>query len=657
MNELGSIAVVALWPVTLFGAAASWIGAFRRNGPTNAAGARSLPVAAALATLAVAALAALFLTDDFRNGYVAGHSNAALPLPYKAAALWAGQEGSLLFWNWLLLLFGAAAARSARKRHPDLAPWTTAILLTGCFFFSHLNLFAVNPFRTLVAAGPAGPVPFTPPDGMGLNPLLQHPVMVIHPPLLYIGYVGFSVPFALALAALIARPAGSAWLRTVRLWTLFSWTALTAGILLGMRWAYVELGWGGYWSWDPVENASLLPWFTATAFLHSVVVQERRAMFKTWNAALLALTYFLCVFGTFLTRSGIVSSVHAFARSPVGGPFAVYLIAGAALTLLLIVARRRYLAGEAPIDGLLSRESAFLLNNIVLLVACFAVLWGTFYPVLSEAMGGGEVSVGAEYYNRVNVPLGLFLLALAGAAPAFVWRRSDPRRAGRVLAAPAAAAILSIVALRVSGVIDPRALVAVAIVLFALLSAALDIGRGAAARARRLGVPLFRALPGLVPARPRRYGGILAHLGVALLFLGLAGAAFNRSAQAELAIGDALSLGGTRFRLERMEEGETENFDLFRCEISSWEGGKRTGFFRPEIRRYRAGGQTTSEIEIRSDFRRDLYVVFASVGPNDGAVVQVYENPLVRWIWIGGVLIVAGALLALAPPAGRRTKR
>ncbi|NNE09560.1 MAG: heme lyase CcmF/NrfE family subunit, partial [Gemmatimonadetes bacterium] len=385
---------MTLYPVCIFGIIASFVGGYQHNPRFVRAGERAVLFACILVVLATAVLTIQFLQDDFNNAYVASHSNIDLPVIYKFSALWSGQEGSLLFWNCLLAMYAFAAVVSQRNRNRDLMPYVNGILLTSIFFFTTLHLFVVHPFQPLMLEQGTVLSAFTPIDGKGLNPLLQHPVMAIHPPMLYLGFVGFVVPFAFAMAALMVRSPGARWIRVTRRWTLFAWFFLTCGILLGARWAYVELGWGGYWAWDPVENASLMPWLTGTAFLHSVMIQEKKGMLKVWNVSLVIATYFLCLFGTFLTRSGVVSSVHAFAQSPIGGYFITFILVGVGLSIWLVRSRREYLQSDTMLDSVASRESSFLFNNLILLAACFAVLWGTLFPVLSEAIQGEKISVG-----------------------------------------------------------------------------------------------------------------------------------------------------------------------------------------------------------------------------------------------------------------------
>ena len=374
-----------------------------------------------LLTIATGLLVYSLLTGDFRMAYVAAHTDASMPKIYKFTAWWGGQEGSLLLWSWLLATYSAVVVFMNRRKFRDMMPWVTAVLMATETFFLMLIAFVLSPFQIL----DAGRGNIVEGMGRGLNPLLQYWTMVIHPPMLYLGYVGFTVPFAFAMGSLITKQPGDAWIHTTRRWTIVTWLFQSTGILLGQGWAYAVLGWGGYWAWDPVENASLLPWITATAFLHSVMMQEKKGMMKVWNMVLISGTFFLCIFGTFLTRSGVVSSVHAFAQSPIGKYFVMFLAIGIAATVSLILDRLKYLKSEAHLESVVSRESSFMFNNLILLASCFAVLWGTLFPVISEAVTGEKISVDAPFFNRINIPIGSGLLFLTGVGPLIAWRRSS----------------------------------------------------------------------------------------------------------------------------------------------------------------------------------------------------------------------------------------
>ena len=397
------------------------IGRLKKNSFLIVSGQRAVYSVWLLLTVAAGLLIYSLLTGDFRLAYVAAHTDSSMKTIYKFTAWWGGQEGSLLLWAWLLATYSAVVVFMNRRKFRDMMPWVTSVLMTTETFFLILIAFVLSPFGVL-EAGRGNVVEGI---GQGLNPLLQYWTMVIHPPMLYLGYVGFTVPFAFAMGSLITKQPGDAWIHTTRRWTIVTWLFQSTGILLGQGWAYAVLGWGGYWAWDPVENASLLPWITATAFLHSVMMQEKKGMMKVWNMVLISGTFFLCIFGTFLTRSGVVSSVHAFAQSPIGKYFVIFLAIGIAATVILILERLKYLKSEARLESVVSRESSFMFNNLILVASCFAVLWGTMFPVISEAVTGEKISVDAPFFNRINIPIGLALMFLTGIGPLIAWRRSS----------------------------------------------------------------------------------------------------------------------------------------------------------------------------------------------------------------------------------------
>ena len=447
MENLGSLAVLLAFAIAVYATAASVAGRVWRKPHLALSAERAVYAVFALVTLASAILVWALMTGDFRMAYVAAHSNRAMPALYKFAAWWGGQEGSLLFWTFLLSGYTAIVVFTNRRRHREMMPWVTATLSAISAFFLLMNSFAVNPFRVLAVDGLVTAMP----DGNGLNPLLQYPAMAIHPPFLYLGYVGFAVPFAFAIGSLITRQPGDAWIHTTRRWTLWTWLFQSIGIFLGMLWAYKVLGLGGYWAWDPVENASLLPWLSGTAFLHSVMMQEKKGMMKVWNMVLVSATFFLCIFGTFLTRSGIVSSVHAFAQSPIGIYFVAFLAVGIAATVYLILDRLDYLKSESRLESVISRESSFLFNNLILLASCFAVLWGTMFPVISEKFTAEKISLDAQWFNTLMIPIGLFLLFLTGVGPLFAWRRTSVESLRRNFQWPGIAALVLVGVLMAAG--------------------------------------------------------------------------------------------------------------------------------------------------------------------------------------------------------------
>src|SRR4051795_8973794 len=448
MENLGSLAILLAFCVSLYAVTASVVGRVKNKPFLLVSGQRAIYAIWALMTLASGILVYSLMTGDFRFAYVAAHSNRTMPILYKFAAWWGGQEGSLLFWSWLLSTYAAVVAFTNRRRHRDFMPWVLGVIGAVQTFFLILNNFIANPFQMLATDKLIVAVP----DGNGLSPLLQYPAMAIHPPMLYLGYVGFSVPFAFAIGSLITRQPGDSWIHTTRRWTLVTWLFQSCGIMLGAAWAYHVLGWGGYWGWDPVENASVLPWLAGTAFLHSVMMQEKKGMMKVWNIVLVSATFFLCILGTFLTRSGVVQSVHAFARSEIGKYFVTFLALGIAATIFLILDRLPYLKSESELESVVSRESSFLFNNLILLASCFAVLWGTLFPVVMEALTGEKETIDAPYYNRVNVPIALFLILLTGVGPLIAWRKSSLDSLRRSFLAPLVAGCATVVVLAALGI-------------------------------------------------------------------------------------------------------------------------------------------------------------------------------------------------------------
>jgi cytochrome c-type biogenesis protein CcmF len=657
--EIGNASLLLAFVTTLI-AIASLVLAVRRSREAYLeSGRRAIWLSFAFVTLAVGTLLVLLARSDFSIEYVASYTNRDLPLFYKLAALWGGQAGSLLLWSWIL--FGYASFVAWRHRHPRTPLFATALALmaaTGLFFL-FLDRFVVDPFgRLAVVTGDGTPVPFTPRDGQGLNPLLQHPAMVAHPPTLYLGFVGFVVPFAFAMAALVTRELGNEWIRLTRRWTLTAWLFLSVGILLGAKWAYVELGWGGYWAWDPVENASLMPWLTATAFIHSVIVQERRNMLKVWNVVLVVLTYLLCVFGTFLTRSGIVSSVHAFAQSSIGIYFVLFLALAGAASVLLVLSRLDHLRGENELDSLVSRESAFLLNNMVFLAATFAVFWGTLFPVISEAIQGEKITVGAPFFNRIEVPLGLAILFLTGVGPLLAWRKTSAAGLKRNFLLPSAAAFLAAAGVVWRVGFSTYPLLSLALASFVAVTILEEFARGVRARRRRHGEGIATALVKLFAKNRRRYGGYLVHFGVVLLFVGFTGAAFDREAQARMRPGDETRFAGYRIVCQAIDEEETPNYFASIATLDVYEGGKKLRTIRPEKRFYKASQQPSSEVAILTRLREDLYVVYAGTDEDSrSAIVQMYLKPLVSFVWLGGTVLTLGTLVALWPERRRRRER
>jgi cytochrome c-type biogenesis protein CcmF len=602
-------------------------------------------------TAAAFALIYSVFANDFSITYIMEHSNRALPGAYKFSALWSGQEGSLLLWAWLLATYGFVL-RLTHKTDVKLYAYAGAILAAVQVFFLAVLNFAAPPFALFNGA--------VPDDGNGLNPLLQYPEMVIHPPMLYLGYVGFSVPFAFALGALMMRYPGEKWIKVTRIWTMVTWMFLTCGIFLGMHWAYAVLGWGGYWGWDPVENASFMPWLTGTAFLHSVMMQEKKGMMKSWNVWLIFATFLLTMLGTLLTRAGLVSSVHAFAQSSIGTWFVTFMVIVLAVCIFTYVLQRSHLKGEHHLESLVSRESSFLFNNLVLLVACFVILWGTLFPILSEYVVGNKVTVGAPFYNRVAVPIGLFLLFLTGVGPLLPWRSTSLKSIRRNFVLPVIvlwATVIVCLAVGVrpwkDGAFDSGnfyALVAFSLstaVFSAILS---EFLRGAGVISRQTGRNVFSATYLLTRRNTRRYGGYIIHIGVVIIVIGLAGSAFNRNEEREMALHDKLPIGPYTLECVGFTQDSNLNYNSEYALLDVYKDGKKQFQMTPEKRVYLASDQPQTMVAIHSTLPWDLYVVYEGSNPATGQpIIKAFLNPLVSWIWAGVAFIVFGTVVALVP--------
>jgi cytochrome c-type biogenesis protein CcmF len=590
-------------------------------------------------------------TNDFSITYIMEHSNRALPGAYKFSALWSGQEGSLLLWAWLLGIYGFVL-RLRHKTDVRLFAYAGTILAGIQIFFLAVLNFAAPPFALY-----NGPLPD---DGNGLNPLLQYAEMVIHPPMLYLGYVGFSVPFAFALGALMMRYPGEKWIKITRVWTLVTWLFLTCGIFLGMHWAYAVLGWGGYWGWDPVENASFMPWLTGTAFLHSVMMQEKKGMMKSWNVWLIFSTFLLTLLGTLLTRAGLVSSVHAFAQSSIGSWFTAFMVIVLAVCIFTYILQRKHLQSDHQLESLVSRESSFLFNNLVLLTACFVILWGTLFPLLSEYVQGNKVTVGAPFYNRVAVPIGLFLLFLTGVGPLLPWRATSLRSIRRNFVLPVIALWATVFVCLAVGVSPWKAGVFDSGNFYALVAFALSAGvttailseflRGAGVIAKQTGRNLFVSTWLLTRRNTRRYGGYIIHIGVVVIVIGLAGAAFNRSAESELGVHDKLAIGPYTLECTGFTQDSNLNYSTEYALLDVYKGGTKQFQMTPEKRVYQISGQPQTMVAIHSVPEWDLYVVYEGTNPDTGQpIIKAMLNPLVSWIWAGLVVMVLGTLIALVP--------
>ena len=609
-------------------------------------------------------LISAFLTDNFSLAYVWENSARAQPLPFKISALWGGQGGSLLLWTFVLASYALVVSRGGRKSGQVLAPAAVSVICATTIFFAALVAFAASPWAQITTNSPS--------DGRGMNPLLQNYWMQIHPPTLYLGYVGCTVPFAFAVSALLHRRFDMEWVVAIRRWVLFTWIWLTVGIVLGGVWAYETLGWGGYWAWDPVENASLMPWLSATAFLHSIMLQGRRGLLKNWNIALVTLTFLLSVFGTFLTRSGVVASVHSFAESGIGGYFLGFLGFSLVCTMFLIWLRRDELQSDAKIESSLSRESAFMLNNWLFLGATFAVLWGTVYPTLSEALGNGRVVVGPDYFNRVMAPIGLGLLALTGVAPLLPWRRATWASVWKAIKLPALWALAFSPLLWFLAQWRTGAATAFVLASFTFLAIGWEFFRGIKTLMAKRRESAFEAGANLVSFNPARYGGYIVHLGVALMMVGFAGSSVFKIELDPITVkkGETIPLGEYTLRFEGLARPDVLDDNLkdsmaAQVSVVDAQGNMVTHPdrpLRPRIDFFKQAAaanqesmagqeeQTARRPSIRSTPANDIYLVLDGFDTKDGsASIKAYLNPLVMWIWIATGFFVFGTVIAMIP--------
>jgi cytochrome c-type biogenesis protein CcmF len=644
---LGRFSLWLALAVAVYGAFASFLGARRHRPALIESGQGAVVSVFGLSSFAVLLMEAGLVGHDFSIEYVARNGSLDTPLFYTIIALWGALEGSILLWIWLLALMTLLTVIFERKRQSELIPYVTTVLLCISVFFLFLVVFPASPFTTI------SPVP---PDGRGPNPLLQnHPLMAVHPPGLYAGYVGWSIPYAFGMAALITGRLGETWIRTVRRWSIASWAFLTVGIIVGGRWSYEVLGWGGYWAWDPVENASLLPWLTGTAFLHTIMIQERRKMLKFWNVTLVIITFALTIFGTFLTRSGILSSVHAFSDSTVGPLFLAFIGVILFLSFGLLVYRSDKLQGESELDSLVSRESAFLINNLLLLGFAFSVLLGTLFPLLSEAVRGVKVSVGEPFFNTVNVPIGLGLIFLMGVGPLIAWRHASLESLRRTFAVPLALSIASTGICWFLGVRGLYPLLAFGLSLFTAITVVQEFAGGARARRRKTGEGYLVALSKLTSRGRRRYGGLIVHLGVAFLVIGItASTVFKLEQEVTLKPGESLQLGRYQVRFDDLSAWQEPHRFVVQGNFTIFNENHKVAEMRPAKRFYPAEQQPIGTVDVRSTMREDLYLVLSSF-EKDGtsATVKALVRPLVMWIWFGGWVMVLGSLIAIWPDRRR----
>jgi cytochrome c-type biogenesis protein CcmF len=639
--ELGYAATVAALALALFGCIAAAVGASTERHALVVSSERAAIGVWLLVTACMLLLVYAFLTFDFSVRYVASNTNRGTPFYYRITALWGSLEGSIILWTWMLSLYTLIVVVQYRRRQPSFYPWVLAVMLAVAAFFLLVMTIPAPPFDRLT------PVPA---DGRGLNPLLEDSGMITHPVALYLGFTGFTVPFAFAMAALIIGRTGDEWITITRRWTIVAWYFLSLGLLIGGWWSYHVLGWGGYWAWDPVENAAFMPWLTGTAFLHSVMIQERRHMLKLWNLTLIILTFGLTLFGTFLTRSGIIGSVHAFTQGSIGQFFLGFLALGMLGSFSLLAWRLDRLRAHSELDSVLSRESAFLLNNLFLVAAAFTVFFGTVFPLISEAVKGVKVSVGAPFFNLVNIPIFLSLLFLMGIGPLIAWRRASADNLKRNFLMPVAGGIVAAAVLRLLGVANTVALVCLGLVVFVTGTIVLDFYRASRAR-RRTGDSWGEATWGLLLRQNRRYGGFIIHLGILVIAVGVAGSqSWSVQTETSLERGQSMELAGYHIRFVGLEPSEESNHFKVTAAFAVSNGHRATTTLHPAKKFYPQEQTPIAAVDYRLGLFEDLYLVlgdFAEDGSH--ATIKVQVNRMVSWLWIGGLILTLGAALAILP--------
>jgi cytochrome c-type biogenesis protein CcmF len=644
MPSLGSFLLLASFVVCAYSVAASVAGARRRSVRLIESGIGAFYLVSALMTVASGVIVHAFVTNNYTIKYVQHYSDSAQPLAYKIASYWGGLDGSIMFWVFLLGVFGAVAVYTNRERHRELMPYVVAVISTVQMFFIFLMVVHNNPFSTFLSQAPT--------EGKGLNPLLQNFYMAIHPPSLYTGFVAMTIPFAFGMAALITGYLDDSWLRAVRRWTMVGWLFLSFGLTLGMLWAYEELGWGGFWGWDPVENAGLLPWFTATAFLHSVMVQERRGMLRVWNVTLVIVTFFLTIFGTFMTRSGVVQSVHAFGEDrELAWMFTVFMIAIVTFSFGFVIYRLPLLRSRHALDSWMSREAAFLANNWILLFSAFFVLFATMFPTLSEALRGRRLTVGPPFFNKWMLPIGLILLLLTGIGPLLAWRKSTLKNLVEQFLWPSLAAVVTGVALYVLGVRVWTSGTCFALCAFVATTVMQELVRGAQVRKGATGTDIVTAMIGLVARSRRRYGGYIVHVGIMLMFLGFAGQGFHREEQVPLKVGQQTTVGPFTIRHDALRVTSDAQKQMHTADVTVFEGGKEIARMHPARWFFaKHEDEPTTEVAIRRAVSEDLYLVLGSYNAStQEATYKIVINPLVNWIWFGFAVMALGTGLALLP--------
>jgi len=641
MTEIGRLALIVAFAIATYSAVASATGAHLNLPHLRMSARRGALAVFGLATIASIALLYAILSHDFQVSYVYEYSSSDMSIPYLVSSFWAGNAGSLLLWAWMLTMFGAIVVYQTRKQNRELAPYVVSVVMIVTAFFLAMVVFVSDPFHRMAGV---------PPEGYGLNPLLENPGMIFHPTTLYIGYVGLTIPFAFAVAALITGRLNSQWIRSTRRWTLFAWLFLGLGNLLGAQWAYVELGWGGYWAWDPIENASFMPWLVATAYLHSVMIQQRRGMLKVWNLSLIGLAFVLVIFGTFLTRSGVLSSVHAFGESTLGSYFLAFIIVTIVAFAGLLIYRLPRLKSENRLDSFISRESSFLLNNLLLVGIAFAVFFGTVFPLISEWVRGVKVTVGPPFFNQVTGPIFLALIVLMGICPLIGWRRASRDNLIRNFLSPFIVTVVGGGVLLLAGIRDTFVVLTFSLCLFVVCTIVFVVVRGVRTRHRTSSQNYAAALASLVWRNKPRYGGYIVHIGVILIAIGIvASSTYKVEESATLAPGESMHIDGYTLTYENMAYYPTASKEVITATLSVYDdSGRKLATMTPAKTFHENYDQGVTEVAIRSTLKEDLYVILAG-WEGDVAAFNVFVNPLVNWMWIGGGVLLLGTVIAVWP--------
>ncbi|SJZ93119.1 heme lyase CcmF/NrfE family subunit [Selenihalanaerobacter shriftii] len=643
MAGVGSIALLISLAVVIYTVIAYILGLMQKNKRLLKSAENGIFANAILSTVASAALLYALITGDFSIEYVAHYTNQTLPLFYKISAFWAGNSGSILLWYWVLSIYAAIISQSKKAQGAELKQYASLVMMLISLFFVVMLNFETDPFTTLG---------YMPQDGQGMNPMLQNIGMVIHPVTLYLGYVGFTVPFAYALAALFLKKTGATWIKLTRRWTLVAWLFLSIGMISGGEWAYVELGWGGYWAWDPVENASLLPWLTSTAFFHSVMIQERKGMLKIWNVLLIITTFILNIFGTFLTRSGVISSVHAFGNSRIGLYFFYFMWFLIVSSLALVFSRLKILKSGKEFEAILSKESSFLLNNLLLIGATFAVFWGTIYPAISELVTGVKVTVGQAFFNQVTVPIGILLVFLIGVCHLVAWRKSSAENLKKNFLLPSILSLIFAIAVyTILGVNKLYSLLAVTGAFFVFLTTILEFYKGIKARMKMTDEGVITALGRLVSRNRRRYGGYIVHLSVIIMIIGITGSsAYKKQTEVTVKKGEVIEFEGYSMKYNGLRINEDPNKTTVYADLNIKKNGKPYTKLTPAKQYFKTWEEPVTEVDFESGIKEDLYLILAGWSESGKqAIFQVVVNPLVSWLFFGVNVLVIGTLIAVWP--------